>query len=279
MADIDGQEEMFGGANVSKIEDGDILASLSAWARIFGTERETLRRRLLAANVTSKGERHGHPVYGGRDVVSAWLSGPEARIDPDSLSPFQRRAWYQGEHEKLKLQVERSELVPMIEVEETIGKVAKALVLGLDTLIDTIERDVGLNPLQAVKMEKHVDRVRESIYQAIAGEPDAEAPPAKVVADPPQKETPAPSGSLIDEAKDYLQKALAKGPKPTAKLIAAAKKAGISEGTLRRAKAQLGKSVTASRQGKGWVWALADSKPSKKRKTSKAAKPRKSRKR
>lgn len=260
---------MFAGANVSKIEDGDILASLSAWARIFATERETLRRRLLAVNVTAKGERHGYPVYGGRDVVSAWLSGPEARIDPDALTPFQRRAWYQGEHEKMRLQVERGELVPAIEVEQTLGKLAKRFVQGMDTMIDTIERDVGLSPAQAHKLEQHLDRTREEIYQAIVEESQV----GKEQPTPDEPVPPAP-GSALDDAIEFLRKALARGPKQTVKLVASAKKAGISEGSLRRAKKQLPE-VSAERQGRHWVWQLAKpsaKKPGKgKRKRSKKA--------
>ena len=274
--DADGQGEMFEGANVSKIEDGDILASISAWARIFSTERETLRRRLLASNVTAKGERNGFPVYGGRDVVSAWLAGPEARVDPDSLTPFQRRAWYQGEHEKLKLQQERGELVPAIEVEQTIGKMVKLFVLGLDTLVDSIERDAGLTPLQAHRVEKHVDKVRESLYQSLATEPaapdTAETPPKAAPASPDPASLPP--GSAVDEAVQWLRSALAKGAKPAPKLISAARKAGISEGTLRRAKAQLGAAVVARREGRGWVWEQAGkaSKPAKARKARKKRK-------
>lgn len=273
-ADVDGQEEMFGGGNVARLEDGDILASLSAWARVFGIERETLRRRLVDAGVRSKGERGGHPVYGGRDVVSAWMSGPEARIDPDSLSPFQRRAWYQGEHEKLKLQVERGELVSALEVEQTMGRLAKAFVLGLDTLMDVIERDAGLTALQAKRMEQHVDRVRENIYRELAGGEDGERPEASGAPEPEPKPRPRPAagGTALEEAVAFLREALAGGPRPSAELVAAAREAAISEGTLRRAKAQLGKSVVAKREGRGWVWSLAESPAEKPRKSGKRRK-------
>lgn len=266
--DADGQNEMFEGANVSKLEDGDILASLSAWARTFGTSRETLQDRLVEANVQSKGKRQGYPLYGGREVYNAWLSGPEARVDPDSMSPFNRRAWYQGEHEKLKLQTERGELVPAIEVEQTIGKVAKLFVLGMDTAIDTIERDAGLTALQAAKLEQHFDRLRDNLYRAITDEPEQDDPVT-----PPEKKAPkakaVPAGTAIEEAVAFLKKSLARGAQPTAKLVAAAKKAGISEGTLRRAKAQLGKDIVAQRQGKGWVWSTVKPKARKSRKKRK----------
>lgn len=270
MSEVDGQNEMFDGANVSKLEDGDILASLSAWARVFGVERETLRRRLVDAGVSSKGERRGFPVYGGRDVFTAWVSGPEARVDPDALTPFNRRAWYQGEHEKLKLQVERGELVPTLEVEQTLGKLAKLFAQGMDTLIDTVERDVGLSAPQARKMEQHIDRLRENLYREIVGQPDpAEDPGPKVQTSVPAAAREAPAASALESAVVFLREVLAGGARPTADLIAAAKEAGISQGTLRRAKAQLGEGVTARREGKGWVWSLEADETDKSLKSSK----------
>lgn len=70
--------------------------------------------------------------------------------------------------------------------------------------------------------------------------------------------------SAIDEATDFLQDILAEGPKPAQEVIKAAKQAGITEITLRRAKKAAG--VGAHRQnaegherGKGgWVWQLQD---------------------
>jgi hypothetical protein len=236
-------EDMFGGGNVSRIEDGDILASLSAWARCLNTERETLRRRLLAANVTAKAERNGHAVYGGKDVLRAWLAGPEAGIDPDALSPFQRRAYYQGELDKLKVQQERGELVPALEVEQTIGKLAKLFVLGLDTLVDTIERDVGLSHKQADRMERHTDNIREQLYHEIAGTAAAQ-----------EAEGPPKASSSLEDAAAFLLESLAKGPRPVARIVKDATRAGIDEPTLRKARARLGKQVAAKRNGRDWIW-------------------------
>ena len=275
MTDADGQEEMFDGANVSKLEDGDILASLSAWARCFGTSRETLQNRLVEANVTAKGKRQGYPLYGGRDVFSAWISGPDAPIDPDALPQFQRKAFWETENLKLTIQLRRGELVPAIEVEQTMGKLAKMFALGLDTLLDTIERDVGLQPMQAAKLEQHIDRLRENLYQAITAQAEEPPPaPEEPKQKPAAKPKPSPAGSVLEEAIAFLKKAIAGGPQPTGELVAAAKKAGISEGTLRRAKAQLGKEIVARREGRGWVWspAKASAPPKKKAKARKSRK-------
>lgn len=73
-------------------------------------------------------------------------------------------------------------------------------------------------------------------------------------------------GSALQEAMDFLSASLEDGPRPAKELLKEAKKAGIEEITLRRAKKELG--VQARRQsGKGatrgegfWVWELPQDK-------------------
>jgi len=149
--------------------------SLGTWATALEVSRDVLRRVLTEAGVQPAGKKSGHPVYAAKAVVDAWvkhLTGGEA-ADPDALRPFERKAHYQAEHEKLRLQVERGELVPSIEVEQGHGRIFAIATQAFDTLPDVLERDVGLSPLQLVRVEKHLDETREALYQAlIEGEDD-----------------------------------------------------------------------------------------------------------
>jgi hypothetical protein len=69
-------------------------------------------------------------------------------------------------------------------------------------------------------------------------------------------------GSALQEAMDFLKAALEDGPKPAKELLKEAKKAGIEEITLRRAKKELGVqarrlSEPGAAKGSGaWVWEL-----------------------
>jgi hypothetical protein len=67
---------------------------------------------------------------------------------------------------------------------------------------------------------------------------------------------PGPDPIERDEATQWLADALADGPRPAKELFAQAEKDGISKGTLKRAKRELG--VIASKDGwdGGWVWRL-----------------------
>jgi len=263
------QNEMFQKPTVANLHDSDILASLSAFARAFGTDRETLRRCLLEHDVEPSGERAGHKLYALRHAYEAWTATVE-NVDPDKLKPFQRKAWYQGDREKLNLQLERGQLVDAAEMERTIGRLNQLFVRGLETLEDVIERDCGLNPQQASTMQRHADQLREELYKLIAGEdideeltdappevPVTKTPPELPIARPPvERPVSRETGSAVDDGIRFLQAELAKGPRPTAELLEAGKKVGLSETTLRRAKAQLGKGIAARKQGRGWVWQL-----------------------
>lgn len=91
----------------------------------------------------------------------------EGNIDPEKLDPFKRRAWYQGEHEKNKLAIERGELLTSIDVEQTFGSTFKLIADFLDTLPDILERDCGASAQMVLKIERRIDALREDLHSRI----------------------------------------------------------------------------------------------------------------
>lgn len=152
-----------------KIESIELFTGMSVtqFARMTGIARETIARRFAECALKSIGERAGHPIYRPKDGFEAIYARGGDEIDPDTLRPFERHAHYKAEHEKLRLQVERGELVPSIEVERGHGEIFAITTQGLDTLPDVLERDVGLTPQQLARVEKHLDEMREALYQAL----------------------------------------------------------------------------------------------------------------
>jgi hypothetical protein len=254
VSDVDGQNEMFQGGAVANLADSDIVGSLSAYARAFGTDRETLRRRLLEAGVEPYAERGGHKIYKLREVYLAWTSANGA-INPENLSPFNRRAWYQAELDRLRLERDRGDVIPRLEVEQEIAGVLKIAAETFDTLPDIVERDCGATPQQVARIEQVCDRTREEMHKRLTVSDTetqgAGAAPAARIAEAP---TPPPPGGVVDLAGNFLRDALRAGPRPAAELIAEAEARGLSETSLRRAKQKTG--IIARRAGKGWAWAL-----------------------
>jgi hypothetical protein len=163
-----------------------VMLSLSALAREFGCARETLRKRLIAANVRpTRGEAPPAQItidgtddapaatgelYALRDAIRAWLAPSESGLDPQQLDPFRRLSHYKAELERLKLEAEMRELIPSADVEQEMARILKIIAQLLDTLPDIIERDCGATADQVKRIERAIDDVRESLFNELANE-------------------------------------------------------------------------------------------------------------
>jgi DNA-binding transcriptional regulator PaaX len=155
-------------AEITRIEDA-YNWNLTQIANAFGLHRDTVRKRLLAAGVVPAGTRSNASVYALRDVGPALFAQNLNVIgaEPDELPPTERRAWYQSENERVKLEIELRELVRAEEVHQEMSRLAKAVASGLDSLSDMLERDAGLHPEAIILVEKVTDNLREQMYQSI----------------------------------------------------------------------------------------------------------------
>jgi ribosome-binding protein aMBF1 (putative translation factor) len=149
--------------------------SISQLAQDTGLQRTTITARLADAGVQPADKFRGYPVYRLCDVLPALYQMSDGQIDPDQLKPFERRAYYQGELDKLKLQRDRGELVPDIEVEQELSRIFKIVTHGLETLPDILERDVGASPLLLARAEKHIDELRNNLYREIVSSESADS--------------------------------------------------------------------------------------------------------
>ena len=147
--------------------------SISQFWLNTGFARETVRKRFAEAGLKPSRTVKGYPVYMASDGLPVLFYMQDGELDPDKLKPFERRAYYQGELDKLKLQVERGELVPSFEVEAQMARLFKLITRALDTLPDILERDVGMTNRQLERMDRLLDELRTALYGEIAGDPDA----------------------------------------------------------------------------------------------------------
>ena len=135
--------------------------SISQLSAEVGQTRETIRKRLADAGVKSASKARGHALYRLRDALRALLTG--ANADPDQLDPYRRKAFIQGDQAKLRLAVDRGELVRVPDLEQVYAATMKPIALMLDTLPDILERDAGLNAQQVARVEKAIDDLREQL--------------------------------------------------------------------------------------------------------------------
>ncbi len=138
-----------------------ILLSVSQAADEFGCRRSTFSKRLRRFKIQPSGTRRGWPVYQLHDLIAMERAYRNPNIDPESLTEYERLAFFKGESARLKVNLERGRLLRCEDVDAEWARVLRAIALELDTVVDEIERDVGAAPAVLEKIERKVLRIRE----------------------------------------------------------------------------------------------------------------------
>lgn len=140
-----------------------VTESLGVFAIEFGLTRDVLRRILSEAAVRPVGCRSGHPLYALKDVHNAVIGQQQ----PEQLNPHARYALAKAIKTEDEITVRRGELVESADVEREIAVLFMQVARAFDTSIDTLERDIGIAPRQADRLEHHFDQCREQLYREI----------------------------------------------------------------------------------------------------------------
>jgi hypothetical protein len=149
--------------NVSNLDDWQ-YKSLSQLAQLFGVSRDTVKRRIEDERIKPGGERRNHNVYHIGDVAKAVFQFSrkyDGTISPEDMEPKDRKDWYQGESERIKIQCQIGELVKVSDVRETMAKIITPGIQLLESLPDILERDFSLAPDAVIAVEKRIDILRE----------------------------------------------------------------------------------------------------------------------
>lgn len=141
--------------------------SITQLAGELGKDRDTIAKKIAEAALVPSGERNGYAVYRLKEVLEAMARGASGTRDPDSMSPFERQAHYRAEMDKLRVQTERGELCPRIELESVYADFFKLLAQLLDTLPDKIERDLAVPGSVVAYVERELDAWREAAHAAL----------------------------------------------------------------------------------------------------------------
>lgn len=143
--------------------------SLSQISVFTGMTRETVGRRLDKANAKPAARRGAHPVYDMRDIWRVLAVGSENAdaVDPEKMEPHSKLAWFRAEQTKLELDAKAGRYITADDYASESARVFKLLALGLDTVVDVLERDCGLEPQALQVVENHIDRIRNQIADAV----------------------------------------------------------------------------------------------------------------
>ncbi|KQN46900.1 terminase [Serratia sp. Leaf50] len=140
--------------------------SVAKIAEAFGLNRSTVKKRLLDANTTIAATVRGNPVYALKDIGPILFAadapaGPERQHDPSTMSPKDRKDWFQSENERVKLEASLKQLVPASDVHREMALILKSVSQVLDTWPDKLERDRGWLPDQIAEAQRAIDEIRE----------------------------------------------------------------------------------------------------------------------
>lgn len=139
----------------------ELKLNINQIAEVTGLHRQTVSQR-VAGLTSSLGSNSKLKLYSLRDLILTGLT-EKMSADVDSLSPNDRRAFWQAENERLKYERETRELIPAFEVSQEMSILAKAVVQTLETLPDILERDCGLQPKDLIRVQQVIDDIRDQM--------------------------------------------------------------------------------------------------------------------
>jgi hypothetical protein len=142
---------------------------MSALGREFGLHRQTVSVRLREVRpVKIEGNTQ---LYRLRDAWPAILGTRQepGEIDPEKLSPKERKDWYEGEKTRRALEVEAGKLIPAAEAEIEFAALVKMFAGALEVLPFRLERECGLSGDVVERLQIAIDECRSNLFRAMAG--------------------------------------------------------------------------------------------------------------
>jgi hypothetical protein len=154
-------------ANIPEIR----RANKAQAAQFFDITLPTLERWLReGAPVVQRGSRGISWILDLRQIAQ-WKYGSNigpGGVDPDSLSPQDRKAWYDSEQKRRALQIQDRELIPVAEIERVISTAFSAIAQGLRSLPDNIERRTGCSPEIVEAIERAIDAEMRALAEKLS---------------------------------------------------------------------------------------------------------------
>ncbi len=144
--------------------------NISNIAEMLGFGRDTVRKRIKAAELPKAGREGNADLYYLKDAAVALFGNTGSTgsaVDPNKMKPGDRRAWYQSENERLKFELEISVLCQAEKVRTEFSNLAKPMLAELEVLPDILERDCGLPPDAVQMVQSKIDDLRNNIAQAV----------------------------------------------------------------------------------------------------------------
>jgi hypothetical protein len=147
----------------------EVLLSMSALGREFGLHRQTVSARLR--EVRPARIEGNTQLYRLRDAWPAIIGTRQepGEINPEKLTPKERRDWYEGEKVRRALEVDAGKLLRADEAEIEFAAMVKTFAGALEILPFRLERECSLSGETVERLQIAIDEARENLYRAMVG--------------------------------------------------------------------------------------------------------------
>ncbi len=136
--------------------------SLRQLAALLDVDRATVRLAIERAAVKPAGKRGGHDVFPLAESLRAIVGRRGQNIDPELMSPFDRRAHFDAELRRLDLQKKRGEVCLRADVQQASARAFATCANSIRAIPDRLER-IGLSPDMAEETERQIDAALDDL--------------------------------------------------------------------------------------------------------------------
>lgn len=162
-----------------KLDVAEVYGGVSAnWlAMVFGHDKNTIKKKLAAANIEIVGRRNGGPLYRISDAAQ-YLVKP--RIDlvsyvkslrPGDLPPILNDAYWSAMLKRQKWEENAGDLWRTESVLNVFGDLALSVKTTVNLWVEEVDRQASLTPEQRAVIRDLCDKLLEQVYEQMVEAP------------------------------------------------------------------------------------------------------------
>lgn len=177
--EVPGDESLGDGDGELLMAVADVYGGVSAsWlAQVFGHDKNTIGKKLAAANIEVVGRRGGGPLYRIPDAA-AYLVKPKVdlityikSLRPNDLPPMLNDAYWAAMLKRQKWEENAGDLWRTGDVLAVFGDLAIMFKTTVNLWTEEVERIDGITQEQRLTLTKQSDKLLEQVYELMVNAP------------------------------------------------------------------------------------------------------------
>lgn len=147
--------------------------TINQWCDAANCDNATITRRIKVAKISPAEKKGKLQFFALRDLITvSFHLDDDGRPNPAGMDPFKRKAHFQAAQEEIRYLEECGELIPKIQYQDAVSRVAKIFTRAIDSIPDKIERLLSLKPPQVQLLVEFCNKERDEMAEVLAGSDD-----------------------------------------------------------------------------------------------------------